>query len=95
MVAEKRQSDGKIQVVVIPESSDVEFHYVDMTECMMGAKWKFGEPMVKVYGEIVINDVNFKSIIDYTTSIFFKTVSEFSFKKEDGKKLLIFQKTCD
>jgi len=95
MVAEKRQSDGTLQVVVIPESSGVEFHYVDMMECLMGAKWKYGEPMVKVYGEIVVNNESVKSTTDYISSIFFKTVPEFSFKKEDGKKLLIFQKSCD
>jgi len=94
MLAEKRQSDGTLQVVVIPESSDVEFHYVDMMECLMGAKWKYGEPIIKVYGEIVVNSENVKSTTDYVTSIFFKTVPEFSFKKEDGKKLLIFQKIC-
>jgi hypothetical protein len=95
MLAEKRQSDETLQVVVIPEGSDVEFHYVDMMECLMGAKWKYGEPIVKVYGEIVANSGNVKSTTDYVTSIFFKTVPEFSFKKEEGKKLLIFQKICD
>jgi hypothetical protein len=94
MLAEKRQSDGTLQVVVIPESSNVEFHYVDMMECAMGAKWKQGEPMVKVYGEIVFNDKNLKATTDYVTSIFFKTVPDFSFKKDDVKKLLIFQKIC-
>ncbi len=95
MIAEKRQSDGTLQVVVIPENSDVEFHYVDMMECEMGAKWKQGEPMVKVYGEIVFNDKNLKSATNYVTSIFFKTVQDFSFKKDDGKKSLIFQKICE
>lgn len=95
MLAEKRQSDGTLQVVVIPESPDVKFHYVDMMECAMGAKWKYGEPMVKVYGEIVVNNENPKSITHYVTSVFFKTVPEFSFKKEEGKQILIFQKTCD
>lgn len=95
MLAEKRQSDGMLQVVVIPEGSDVEFHYGDMMECLMGAKWKHREPMVKVYGEIVVDKENFKSITDYVTSIFFKNVWEFSFKKEDGKKLSIFQKIGD
>lgn len=52
MLAEKRQCDGTLQVVVIPESSDIEFHYVDIKECSMGALWKQGEPMVKVYGKI-------------------------------------------
>jgi len=48
--------------------------------------------MVKVYGEIVFNDKNLKSTINYVTSIFFKTVPDFSFKKDDVKKFLIFQK---
>lgn len=91
MVAEKRQSDGTLQVMIIPEDPNVEFHYEDMIEGAMGAKWKFGEPLVKVYGEILINN----NIINYSTSIFFKSVPEFSFKKEDGKQLLIFQKNCE
>lgn len=96
MIAEKRQSDGTLQVVVIPESSDVEFHYVDMMECAMGAKWKQGEPMVKVYGEVVFNDKNLKCTTNYVTSVFFKTVPDFSFKKDDDvKKSLIFQKISE
>lgn len=95
MFAEKRQSDGTLQVVVIPENSNVEFHYVDMMECAMGAKWKQGEPMVKVYGEIMFNDNNLKATTNYVTSIFFKTVPDFSFKKGDEKKSLIFQKICE
>lgn len=95
MHAEKRQSDGVLQIVVIPESSDVEFHYVDMMECAMGAKWKQGEPIVKVYGEIEFNDKNLKATTHYVTSIFFKAVPDFSFKKDDGKKSLIFQKIWD
>jgi hypothetical protein len=93
MLAEKRQSDGTLQVVVIPESSDIEFHYVDMAECAMGAKWKYGEPMVKVYGEIVINKNKCVTIIqNYVASIFYKTAQDFSFKKEDEDNPLIFQK---
>lgn len=95
MLAEKRQSDGTIQVVVIPEGSNVKFHYIDMKECLMGAKWKCGQPLVKVHGEIVVNNRNVESITDYITSIFFKTVPEFSVKKEDETELLIFQKIID
>jgi hypothetical protein len=93
MLAEKRQSDGALQVVVIPDSPEVEFHYAGMMECAMGAKWKFGEPMVKVYGEIVLKKKNFTFTTDshFATSIFFKTVQDFSFKREDEKELLIFQ----
>lgn len=95
MLAEKRRRDGMLQVVVIPESSDTDFHYFDMMECAMGARWKYGEPMVKVYGQIVVGDDNFKSIIDHVTSIFFKTVQDFSYKKDNGKEILIFQKKGD
>lgn len=95
MIAEKRQSDGTLQVVVIPENPSVEFYYADMMECVMGATWKQGEPMVKVYGEVVLNDKNLKVTTDCVTSIFFKTVPDFSFKKNDEKKYLIFQKNCE
>lgn len=93
--AEKRQSDGTLQVTVIPENDGVEFRYRDMMECLMGAKWKYGEPLVKVYGEIVVTNKNLKFTTDYVTSIFFKTVQEFSFKNENGKTPLIFTKTDD
>jgi hypothetical protein len=41
----------------------------------MGAEWKYGEPMVKVYGAIIVNDQNMKTIIEHTTSIFYKNVA--------------------
>lgn len=92
MLAEKRESDGELQVVVIPESADTDFHYVGMEECLMGATWKYGEPMVKVFGEITVHNKASEFKINQVTSIFFKTVAEFSYKKEEGKKLLIFSK---
>ena len=92
MIAEKRQRDGMIQVVVIPENSDVKFKYEDMIEGAMGAKWKLGEPMVKVYGEFEVNNKEFNLTNNFVTSIFYKTVSEFSFNKDDESKHLIFQK---
>ena len=92
MLAEKRQGDGTVQVVVIPESSDIEFHYVDMEETAMGADWKHGEPMVKVYGKIVVKNENFESSTSYVTSIFFTTVPDFSLKRNDEGSSLIFQK---
>ena len=95
MIAEKRQSDGMLQVVVIPESSSLEFQYVDMIEGLMGAEWKYGEPMIKVYGNIEIKIGNATSIIDQVTSIFFKTVPEFSVKKESENGPMIFQKIGD
>lgn len=94
MFAEKRQRDGVLQVVVFPEP-DVEFYYEDMEEVLMGAEWKYGEPMVKVYGEVVFKNASMINDTKCVTSIFFKTVPEFSFKKEDPSELLIFQKMCE
>jgi hypothetical protein len=91
MIAEKRESDGTIQVVVIPESPNVEFHYVNMDECRMGAEWKHGEPMVKVYGEITVGTHNWKSVVNHVSSIFYKTVPDFTYKKNENP--LTFQKT--
>lgn len=61
----------------------------------MGAKWKQGEPMIKVFGEIVVNNKNHRSTNNCVTSIFYKTVKDFSVKKEDDSKSLIFQKKSD
>lgn len=91
MVAEKRQSDGAIQVIIMPNSSDTEFHYDKMIEGYMGAKWKYGEPIVKVYGEIEVNNKDFSAVINHVTTIFPKNVQEFSVKKEEATNLLIFQ----
>ena len=38
MLAEKRLSDGTLQVVVIPDSPDIEFHYVDMDRMLDGCQ---------------------------------------------------------
>lgn len=93
MIAEKRERDGTIQVVVIPESPNVEFRYINMDECRMGAEWKHGQPMVKVYGEITVGTHNWKSVINNVSSIFYKTVPDFTFKKDDNP--LTFQKTSN
>jgi hypothetical protein len=92
MIAEKRQSDGMLQVIVIPESPEVEFRYIDMMEDLMEAQWRYKEPLVKVHGETLVNRGNYHSTTNHVTSIFYKTVPEFSFNKEEEKELLIFQK---
>lgn len=95
MIAEKKQRDGLLQIVVIPENSDTEFRYDDMLECAMGAKWKQGEPMVKVYGDIIVKNENSDFTTNNVTSIFIKTVPDFSIKKDNEKKFLVFQKKID
>ncbi len=92
MIAEKREYDGKLQVVVIPEDSSTKFRYVGMEEGQMGAEWKFGEPMVKVFGEITAKKGNWTNVINEVTSIFYKTVPEFTYNKDEDTKSLIFQK---
>lgn len=93
MVAEKRQSDGALQVIVIPENADIKYHYADMIEGLMGARWKYREPIVKVYGEIEVDNKDFAAVINHAATIFPKNVSEFSVKKEEAKDLLIFEKS--
>lgn len=97
MLAEKRQRDGTVQVVVMPEGPGVEFNYTHMAEGFMGAQWKYGEPLVKVYGSIVVTKGNSKTIINQTTSIFVETVAEFSVKAEDlkDKNLFVYQSESD
>jgi hypothetical protein len=92
ILAEKRQPDGEVCVLVIPESPDVKFRYIGMQEGLMGATWKYGEPMLKVYGEITTTRGNMTTVSSYITSILLKNVPEFSFQKEKGKKDLIFTK---
>lgn len=50
LTAEKRLADGMVQLVVIPEKSSDSFRFVDMRECMMGANWNIGKPLLKVCG---------------------------------------------
>ena len=94
MIAEKRENDGQLQVVVIPETPNTEFNYFDMTECLMIAEWRHGDPMIKVHGEVVISEGCCTNVINQYISIFFNTVSEFSLKKEEvnDKNYLFFQK---
>lgn len=94
MIAEKREEDGKIQVVVIPENSNIEYKYIDMMESHMFTKWKCGEPLVKVASEIIVKNGNVTNNINYVLSVLYKTVKEFSYTKEEGQNSLIFEKIC-
>lgn len=96
MLAEKREKDGQLQVVVIPQTDDVEFFYEDMQECLMGAQWKYKEPLLKVYGTFVIKKTGYAAnSMGYVTSIFLPTVPEFTADKpsvKEKKQAYIFQK---
>lgn len=91
IIAEKRQRDGMIQVVVLPQSSDLKYKFTAMEEDVMVGQWKKGEPLVKVFSQVEMREGSSKFIQDNVTPIFYKTVSEFSYNI-GNKKLLIFQK---
>lgn len=93
MIAEKREHDGTIQLVVIPKHKDIQFEYDNMLEGLMAEDFRKGEPLVKVKGKIELTRGKAKYIdLNKSILIFYKTVSEFSHKQEDGEDLLIFQK---
>lgn len=96
MIAEKRERDGKLQLVVIPSSDKSKFEFLHMQEGQLGSQWKYGEPLLKVKANFEINDGNFKSIIsNHMSSVLIKTVPEFSHNIEQAKErsdLFIFQR---
>ena len=92
VTAEKRKSDDVMQVVVTLQSPHIEFHYLDMLDGRMGAEWKYGEPLVKVYADVVVSNGNNQTIGNYVTSVFYTDVEEFSTRAEDEKNSLVFQK---
>lgn len=93
MTAEKRQRDGSIQVVVVPMQPEVTFKFLDLEEGLMGSKYKYGEPLVKVYGTTTNKAAGI--VMNHVTSILIESVTEFSVNKDDSNAtqgMLIFQK---
>lgn len=96
ITAEKRQSDGKVQVVIFPLSTDLEFEFDSMHECLFGFQWDQGKPSVKICGKILKKEGDNKEVIeiDQLVSILLQTVPEFSVDKEEMKSrsdLFIYQ----
>lgn len=91
MVAEKRENDGKVQVMVVPASSDVEFEYLKMEECLLGSEWNLGAPIVKVFGKLINNKLRF--ISGEVITVLLVTVPEFTNMDEakNKKELFIYQ----
>ena len=79
--AEKRISDGKIQVIIMPEDNQISCKCLDVIQMLMEANWHFFEPIVKIKSRIqVISDANI--IYDNIITVLLKKVSEFSNNKE-------------
>ncbi|MBS0654392.1 MAG: hypothetical protein JSR46_01320 [Verrucomicrobia bacterium] len=97
MIAEKREKDGMLQVVVIPFSARNKFDYIDMEEGKLGTEWKYDKPLLKVIGNFNIEDGEFNAIVDrHVSSILLKTVPEFSYSLQEAKgrnDLFVYQKS--
>lgn len=75
VIAEKRTADQKVQFVVIPDSLTPEFNFKSVFQCLMGANWHHGEPLLKVNGLFKINEyINH----EMTASVLIKEVLEFT-----------------
>lgn len=76
VIAERRKSDKKVQVGVIPLDPSVEFKFQSAELCQMGQKWHHGEPLAKIKGTYVLtkDSVSMTKVI----SILLKEVEEFS-----------------
>lgn len=83
VVAERRLADKKLQVVAIPLDEGVQFQFQDMCEGLMGAKWHYGEPLVKVRGTVMTNSDKSHSVINTVISVLVKDVPAFSMTREE------------
>jgi len=92
--AEKRKSDNKFKITVLPLTDDVEFQCREAGEGLMAANWKKGEPLAKVWGTVIKTDGNYQLSDSLTVSILLKLVDEFTVTPEEQKpnsKALVFQ----
>lgn len=85
--AEKRDSDGKLAIKVVPVSPNTTFAFSNIYEARMGSTWKYNEPCVKVSGIITEKSDKFgTNIIDSVITILTKPVKEFSFPTDESEE---------
>lgn len=86
-IAERRTSDQKLRLVIIPLESDVLVNYEPFRECKMEAKWHYQEPMVKIPCTFSKYNKNRWNLVDdQVVSILIKPVEEFSKTDEEVEK---------
>ena len=79
LTAEKRMADGMVQLVVVPGELGSSFELQDMRECLMGANWHFGKPLLKVMGSFEGKSEEFGGFtFNNIVSILIDEVEEFS-----------------
>lgn len=87
LTAEKRIADGRVQLVVIPEKSSDSFRFIDMRECVMGANWNFGKPLLQVSGTFEGESEELgRFTFDTVVSILIEQVKEFSVQADQLEK---------
>lgn len=77
VIAEKRNCDNKILVIVIP-SDGIEFELHKITDGLLGTEWNYGKSLVKVHGNIMVTKGNSTTVINQVSNVLLKTVSEYS-----------------
>jgi hypothetical protein len=85
LIAEQRESDNKLQIVIIPIGGKFDYKLFKAETGLMGAKWHYGEPLVKVYGTLTMEDGNAVVIMDQCISVLMKKVKEFSHNRATAK----------
>lgn len=76
VTAEKRKSDNKIRVIMIPEDITTKFEFEEISTCEMGLDWHFKEPLVKIKGMYSVEN-NWVNVFQ-TTSVLLKEVDVLS-----------------
>ena len=79
--AEKRIRDGKIQITIEPEDTQISCKCSNATQLLMEAPWHFFEPIVKIQAQIQVSSTA-NIIYDTTMTVLLTRVSEFSHNKE-------------
>ncbi len=76
VTVERRKSDQKIRVAMVPVDEGVQFHLQTVAETKMGSKWHYGEPMLKISGTYIV-DKGYVHL-PMVTSVLIAEVEEFS-----------------
>lgn len=92
LLAERRSSDKKLQVVVIPLDDHLDFQLKKVSLGTMGESWHYGEPLAKISARLTKKD---QFMTEKVISVLIKTVSDFSLdadllKRKEG--IIVFQK---
>lgn len=77
-IAEKRESDKAVQVIVQPLSPNTTFECEEMDEGLHGGEWRHMDPLVKLHGAAIIDDDGWGVHDQCVISIFPQTVKEFT-----------------